>query len=375
MDSEISARVLDLAAAIQQIPSPTFEESKRAGFVLSQFRAAGLEQVSIDDLGNVYGCLAGEGKSPAVILSAHLDTVFPSGTDLSLIRLPDRLCGPGIGDNALGVAGLLGIVWSLQEKQHGATADHGRLAGDLWVVATVGEEGLGNLRGMRAVVERFGADVSAYIGLEGMSLGQIYYRALGVQRYRIRVETAGGHSWVDFGQPSAINEIAALVTRLTSLRLPRRPRTTLNAGTISGGTSVNTIAARAEVELDLRSEDPATLQTLASQVERLVQAANRPGVRMEMASIGNRPVGEISIRHPLVRIAQRCLAEQGLQVHLGIGSTDTNIPLSKGIPAICVGLTQGGGAHTREEYILTEPLQRGLPAIANLVERVCNAAG
>ena len=375
MNSELSARLLDLAAAIQQIPSPTFEESKRAGFVLGQFRAAGLEQVSIDDLGNVYGCFAGEGKSPAVILSAHLDTVFPSGTDLSLIRLPDRLCGPGIGDNALGVAGLLGIVWYLQEKQLEAAADHGRLAGDLWVVATVGEEGLGNLRGMRAVVERFGAEVSAYIGLEGMSLGQIYFRALGVQRYRIRVETAGGHSWVDFGQPSAINEIAALVTRLTSLRVPRKPRTTLNAGTISGGTSVNTIAARAEVELDLRSEDPATLQNLAGQVERLVHAANRPGVRVEMVSIGNRPVGEISIRHPLVRLAQRCLAEQGVQVHLGIGSTDTNIPLSKGIPAICVGLTQGGGAHTREEYILTEPLQRGLPAIAHLVERVFNAAG
>jgi tripeptide aminopeptidase len=223
---------------------------------------------------------------------------------------------------------------------------------------------------MRAVVDRFGEDVSAYLILEGMALGQVYHCALGVQRFRITVRTEGGHSWVDFGLPSAINELAALVSRLANLALPNNPRTTLNVGVISGGTSVNTIAAEASLELDLRSEGERTLKSLVEHVQRIVASANRTGVSVSAENVGNRPAGEIPADHPLVRLAIHCLEEQGLSPSLSIGSTDANIPLSRGLPAVCVGLTTGHGAHTLKEYINTEPLAAGISQLVSLVEGV-----
>jgi len=366
---DLSERVLHEAMAIQQIPAPTHAEMARARYVFQRFVEDGLADVQMDSLGNVYGCLPGSGAASPVVISAHLDTVFPEGTDLTLRQEQDRLYGPGIGDNSIGIGGLFGMVWELRAR-HARANGLTRLPGNVWLVANVCEEGLGNLAGMRAVVERFGAQVTAYLVLEGMSLGQIYHRGLGVKRYRIGVQTAGGHSWVDYGQPSAVNELSQLVCELTRLPLPARPRTTLNVGVISGGTTVNTIAARAQLELDLRSEDPTTLQDLASQVETLIQRANRPDVNVTGEVIGDRPVGKISSRHALVRLAKNCLEELGIEANLGIGSTDTNIPLSLGYPAICLGLTYGGAAHTTGEYIFTPPLATGLQLLVNVVESV-----
>ncbi|MEN8173180.1 MAG: M20/M25/M40 family metallo-hydrolase, partial [Chloroflexota bacterium] len=248
----IKEQTLTLAIEIQQIPAPTFGEGDRAEFIKSRFEAEGIAEVDRDSMGNVYARIPGQGSSRPVILSAHSDTVFSKDTDLSIRRTADKIQGPGIGDNSLGTAGLFSLLWMLQEREIS-------LPGDLWLVANVGEEGLGDLRGMRAVVDRFGSEPLAYIVLEGMSLGQIYHRALGVQRYRIRIQTKGGHSWANYGVPSAVHELAALVTKLTAIKLPRKPRTTLNVGMISGGTSINTIAAEASLELDLRSEDPQAL--------------------------------------------------------------------------------------------------------------------
>jgi acetylornithine deacetylase/succinyl-diaminopimelate desuccinylase-like protein len=232
----------------------------------------------------------------------------------------------------------------------------------------VGEEGLGNLRGMRAVVARFGAQALAYIILEGMSLGQVYHRGLNVQRYRITVQTAGGHSWVDHGRPSAVHELAALVRELTLLPLPAQPRTTLNVGVIGGGTTVNTIAAQAWLELDLRSESAQALARLAAQVEALAAAANRAGVEVKCEIAGQRPAGGIPANHPLVRLAVRSLEAQGIQPTLNVGSTDANIPLNQGLPAVCIGLSTGAGAHTIGEYINTPPLARGLAQLGAMVE-------
>ena len=367
---DLPERVLGEAIAIQQIPAPTHGEMKRARYVFNRFIEEGLADVQMDSLGNVYGRLPGRGLALPVVISAHLDTVFPAHTDLTIRQEQDRLYGPGIGDNAIAVAGLLGIAWELRARHAGSNHAITRLPGDVWLVANVCEEGLGNLAGMRAVVERFGAQVTAYLVLEGMSLGQIYHRGLGVKRYRIQINTAGGHSWVDYGQPSAVNELAQLICELTRIPLPARPRTTLNVGVISGGTTVNTIAAQSELELDLRSEDPGVLQSLASQVEALVQRANRPDVKVSCEVIGDRPVGMISSRHALVRLAKNCLAELGIKANLGIGSTDTNIPLSLGYPAICLGLTYGGAAHTTGEYIYTPPLATGLRLMASVIEYV-----
>ncbi len=373
IDASLIARVLDLAVTIQQIPSPPFGEAQRAAFIRERFDIEGLQQVEIDDLGNVLGCLPGKGEKRPLIVSAHLDTVFPFDTDLQVRREADKIFGPGIGDNSLGLAGLFGLLWALRENGD----EPRRLAGDLWFIANVGEEGLGDLRGMRAVVDRFGEEPITYLVLEGMAFGMVYHRGLGVQRYRISVRTAGGHSWVDHGRPSAIHELAALITQLTAIPLPKRPRSALNVGVISGGTSVNTIAAEAHLELDLRSEGSEELNELVRQVEQVVRRAEKPGVRASLEMIGQRPAGKLASTHPLVRLtkqvlSQRKMQEHGIRPNLTIGSTDANIPLSRGLPAVTIGLSSGFGAHTSNEYIHIQPLFLGLEQLVQIVERIFN---
>ncbi len=356
----LSARILNLAIAIQQIPAPTFHEGDRAEFVRLRFVEEGLADVEMDAAGNVFACLAGRGSGRGLVVSAHLDTVFLPNIDLHVEREADRILAPGIGDNSMGVAGLFGLVWALRERNR-------VLPGDLWLVANICEEGLGDLRGIRAVVDRFGSSPLAYIVFEGMALGQVYHRGLGVRRYRITVHTPGGHSWIDYGQPSAIHELTALSTRITALETPRAPRTTLNVGIISGGSSVNTIAADAMLELDLRSEDAGTLDVLTRQVEQIVRLAQKPGVTVAAEIIGQRPSGELATDHPLVNLAQDCLRRAGVEPHLNTGSTDANLPLSRGLPSITIGLTTGGRAHTVQEFINLSPLEKGMDQVLRLV--------
>ena len=355
-------RLLDLTVEIQQIPAPTFAEVQRAQFVKSLFEAEGLCDVSMDEVANIFARLPGRSEVRPLIVSAHLDTVFPVETDLKVQVKRDRITGPGIGDNSIGVAALIGLVWMLREREI-------TLPGDLWLVANVGEEGLGDLRGMRAVVDRFGPDVHAYLIIEGLSLGYIQHRALGVQRYRITANTKGGHSWSDYGQPSALHELSKLVTELTAIPLPEEPRTTMNVGRMGGGTSINAIAAEAWLELDLRSESPQVLMGLAQRVEQLVETVSRPETRIEAEIIGQRPAGELPAGHPLVRLAQDCLKEQGVEPKLMIGSTDANLPLSRGLPAVVLGVTNGSGAHTTGEFINTKPVASGMQHLLQFVNR------
>ena len=318
----------------------------------------------MDSLGNVFARLAGkQKKAKPLIVSAHLDTVFPNSINLQAKKETGRIVAPGIGDNSLGVAALFGILWSLRERNI-------ELTHDVWFVANVGEEGLGDLRGMRGVVERFDKNVIGYLVLEGLALGHIYHRAIGVRRYRVTAKTAGGHSWSDYGQPSAVHELAALVTQLTAIRLPREPRTTMNVGTFGGGTGINVLASEAKFDLDLRSEDPASLSKLVYQVEELFRFADRDGVKVLAEIIGQRPAGEIPAEHPLVKLAVNCMHEQGLSGVLTAGSTDANIPLSRGIPAVVMGITTGGGAHTTHEYIDLDPIEKGMDSVVRFVERV-----
>jgi tripeptide aminopeptidase len=363
----IAERVVERAIEIQQIPAPTFDESKRAEFVREKFVTEGLNDVSVDEVGNVYGLLSkGEGRRSNVkplIVSAHLDTVFPKETNLKAKREGELVFGPGLGDNSLGVAALFGLVWALRERKI-------ELEGDVWFVANVGEEGLGDLRGMKAIVDRFGADVLAYLVLEGMALGHVYHRAVGVKRYRVKARTKGGHSWSDYGQPSAVHELAKLVVQLTALDLPKEPRTTMNVGKISGGTSVNVIAAEAFMDLDLRSEGQEALAELVSVAEKFIRRANKPGVSIEAEVIGQRPAGEMNADHPLIQLAQECLQELGLDAVLTTGSTDANVPLSKGYPALVLGVSRGGNAHTVQEFIHTAPVEQGMEQLVSFVERV-----
>jgi acetylornithine deacetylase/succinyl-diaminopimelate desuccinylase-like protein len=359
----VTNRILELAINIQQIAAPTFEEARRGEFIRKAFAGEEVTDLQTDSVGNILARLPGCGQEPPIIISAHMDTVFPIDTDLGVRQQQGRVYGPGIGDNSLGVAGLFGLLWRLR-------ANGTRLPGDVWFVANTCEEGLGDLNGMKAVVERFGDTPKAYLVLEGMALGHVYHKAIGVQRYKISVHTPGGHSWIDYGIPSAIHELSALVTDISSMKLPTHSRTSLNVGRISGGTSINTIADFAWMELDLRSEGQSALAELVQQVEHLVKKREQPGVTVEMEIIGRRPPGEISPDHFLIRLAQACLREQGLEPSLTVGSTDANIPLSKGYPALVLGLTRGGGGHTVHEFIETAHLEQGLAHLVQFVSSV-----
>ena len=364
--TNITQRIIDLTIEIQQIPAPTFNEFKRAEFVRDLFASEGLSDVSMDEVGNVYGALKVEGRKSNVkplVISAHTDTVFPLDMDLKVKREADKVYGIGIGDNSLGVAGLVGLLWMIRERRI-------QLEGDVWFVANVCEEGLGDLRGMKAVVDRFGENVLAYLVLEGMALGHVYHRAVGVKRYRVKATTRGGHSWSDYGQPSAIHELSKLVVQLTSMELPKEPRTTMNVGKISGGTSINVIAPEAWLELDLRSEGQESLAKLVADAEQIIRAASKPGLSVEAEVIGQRPAGELGLEHPLIKLAVECIRAQGLEAILTTGSTDANIPLSKNIPSLVLGISTGGGAHTKDEYINTTPIEKGMEQLVRFVEAV-----
>lgn len=329
----------------------------------SLFESEELADIEIDALGNVYGRMPGRSSGLPIILTAHLDTVFPESTDLRCTRTADCITAPGIGDNALGLAGLLGLIWLIH-------AGEKSLNRDLWLVANVGEEGLGNLRGMEAVVSRFQGEIKAYLVLEGMALGQVYHRGLGVRRMRISARTAGGHSWVEAGRPSAIHELIRLANRIISWSLPSQPRTTLNIGIFQGGTSINTIAPFAFLDIDLRSEDPSVLAKLADKMDSLVRKHRSDAVQVLSELIGTRPPGEIPLEHPLVVLAGEALMTVGITPKFNIGSTDANVPLSLGYPAICLGLTTGHGAHTLDETIEIAPLSLGLQQLLAVIEKL-----
>jgi acetylornithine deacetylase/succinyl-diaminopimelate desuccinylase-like protein len=355
-------RMLDWICAIQQIPAPTFKEAQRSAYLQSQFHQLGLASVMRDPSGNVLACWPG-GKSRPLVISAHLDTVHPQMEPLPIERTSSRITGPGVADNSTSLAALL----TLAEK---LSSDQIHYPGDIWLAADVGEEGLGNLSGMNALVDRFQAHPLAYLVLEGLGLGQICHRSLGVIRYRVSAETAGGHSWVDYGVPSAIHELVQVMSRLVELDIPRNPRASLNIGIIQGGVSINTIAAAASFDLDLRAEDQSVLSQLDDWVLQAVKSQEKSGVILKINAIGSRPAGEIPASHPLVQLGLKVLQQVNVPATLEIGSTDANVPLSRGYPAICIGLTRGQHPHTHRETIEIEPLTRGMAQLLGLVANV-----
>lgn len=350
--------ILETAIAVQQVPAPTFDEGARGEFVRQRMLDLGLRDVECDALGNVYGRRPGRASRPALLVAAHLDTVFPRETDLSIRRSGDRIYGPGLGDNSTGVAGLLHLAQALQQYDLPNQ-------GDIWFVGNVGEEGLGDLRGIRAAVDRLRDRIGAVIALEGCDFGTLHHQAIGVRRYRIEVTTPGGHSWGNFGTPSAIHILAQLAARIAEIEPPRIPRTTFNIGVISGGTSVNTIAQQASMLLDMRSVSAAALADLVGQVDRLIRsvASDNSDVRIHTQVVGDRPSGAIPREHPLVQAAVGAYQSVGANVSYQQSSTDANIPLSQGIPAVCVGLTDGGNAHRSDEFIIPTNLGRGMQAL------------
>jgi acetylornithine deacetylase/succinyl-diaminopimelate desuccinylase-like protein len=349
--------VVELTQRICAVPAPTGLEEQRGQLVASLLEERGYTP-EIDEVGNVYARRGQKNKQPVLMLLAHLDTVFPLPTPLKVIRDRDILLGPGIGDNSLSVAAMLGTLDVLD--QMGKETDL-----DLIAVANVGEEGLGNLRGARVAVERYRDNLGAVIAIDG-NLGHITHGAVGSQRWRITVKGPGGHSFGAFGRPSAIHGLARIVAAIADLPVPQEPKTTYNVGNIEGGTSVNTIAAQASALLDMRSTDVVALERLAEQVRKIVAQRAGPGLQTEIEVLGERPAGSLSQSHPLVQLAGQVLTWLGLTPEYGAASTDANIPISLNIPAICVGVTQVRQMHTLEEWLAIPPIHNGLAQLVCL---------
>jgi acetylornithine deacetylase/succinyl-diaminopimelate desuccinylase-like protein len=361
--AERASSVVNEAMLLQQIPAPTFDEARRASYVQRRLEDSGLSDVSSDDLSVVYARLPGtDPDAPAVMVTAHLDTVFPPHTDLSLRRDGKRLYGPGLGDNSVGVAALLALPQILQAHAIDRPAD-------IWLVGTIGEEGLGNLLGMQRAIERLGNRLGLIIVIEGLALGHVFHRGLGVRRLKVTLRGPGGHSWLDHGKPSAIHSLLKLGAALTDLPMPTNIPSSLNIGLIEGGTSINTIAPHASLSIDLRSEDAVTLDVLEERVRASIKEFEFPQkISTQIDIIGDRPAGGLPRTHPLVQASGAVLSQVGLGAHVtfNAASTDANLPLANGMPAVCVGITTGGKAHSADEYIHIAPVASGLQQLVLL---------
>lgn len=351
---DVTRYTIEQSMTIQQIPAPTFHEHARASYVLKQFEALHLRQTSIDRENNVYGRLPGSRPDlPALMISAHTDTVFSSETDLTIRQENGLLYGPGLGDNSFGVGGMLGLLHMLRQQEI-------TLERDVWFVATSREEGLGDLGGMKAAFRRLQDQLSGVINLEGLAFGHIYHAGIAVRRLHIVASTEGGHSWLHFGRPSAVHAIVQLGAHILAIQPSQSPRTTYNIGLLEGGQGINVIASSAGLWLDLRSESLTALQALEQQVRAAIQQLASSDLSFSVEIVGDRPAGYLPPEHQLVQNALATLAQLGVQGVLETGSTDANIPLAAGCPAITIGITRGGNAHRLDEYVELPTVSEGM---------------
>lgn len=374
-------RIMDWQAQLVAIPAPPYGEAERAAWLAARFREAGLSGVETDEAGNVLGSIPAadlprESTGPVVLLSAHLDTVFPAGTRIDPVVEGERLTAPGACDNGAGVAGMLALVHALI---HSSVP----LPAPLVVVGNVGEEGEGDLRGVRQIYNRSGlaGRIAAHTVLDGAGSDTAVVQALGSRRFRIAISGPGGHSFTDAGRPNPIAALASALAVLAGIPHLEEPRTTVNIGTIHGGTSVNSIPEDAQATVDFRSTDTAQLVRLEVALHRAVEdsvahwnAQAKPGpnaaeaLRFSIVKIGERPAGHLPAESPLREALQAVDRHLGLRADLRLGSTDANLPLSLGIPAISMGAGgEGGGAHTLAEWYSAQGREIGLRRVLLLV--------
>ncbi len=348
--------ILTATAGICEVPAPPFAEQARAAYVADLFTRAGV-QTHLDGCGNVVGVY----QEPApgqrgLLVTAHLDTVFPAGTDVTVKKTPGRWSAPGINDNSVSVAIIAGLIALLRARGYQPPCG-------LAFAATVGEDGLGDLRGMKYLFDTGLAarwPVGAVLVFDG-ELGCICHRGVASRRLDIVYTGPGGHSWGDFGRPSATHAAGRAIAAIDGIEVPAQPRTTFNIGVIAGGVSVNAIAARARLLVDMRSEETGALQKLESEVRSAARAAvaGREQLAVTMDLVGDRPGGTLPLDHPyLAGILAACRAGS-LEARLVAASTDANIPLSRNVPAVTAGLVSGGGTHSLAECIETESVLPG----------------
>jgi acetylornithine deacetylase/succinyl-diaminopimelate desuccinylase-like protein len=372
-------RTVEDIIRLTEIPSPPFGEAARGAVYLDMLRAHGLEDVARDEAGNVMGLRRGTGNGGLVVVAAHLDTVFPAGTDVRVRREGTRLYAPGVGDDTRGLAVLLAYIRALD-------AAGVRTRSDILFVGDVGEEGLGDLRGMRHLfLEGAYRDrINAFITVDSPELDKIATGGIGSKRYRATFRGPGGHSWGAFGLVNPMYAMARTVAGLSDVAVPAAPKTTFSASVTGGGTSINAIPNEVWVEVDMRSEDPGALAALETRFLDLVSAAvaaenaarsTREGaVTAETTLIGDRPAGRTPEDSALVRAATAAIRAHGLTPTHVASSTDANIAMSLGIPAIKIGSGgRGGRAHSLEEWIDVEPEASVAGMAAGLTALVCAA--
>jgi tripeptide aminopeptidase len=363
--TEQAAEITEEQIKICSVPASPFAEHERALYLKRKFNELGLSDVELDEAGNCLGLLRGS-SDKTLVVSAHLDTVFPVGTDFTIRRENGRLFGPGISDDGCGLTALIAIPQVL--RQFELFTDWSVL-----FVGTVGEEGEGNLRGVRYLFTegKWQGRVDAFISFDGPGVDRITNKALGSRRYRVEATGPGGHSWGDFGVPNPVHALGRAVSRLAGYPVPREPRPTFNVGCFSGGGSVNSIPSSATMEVDLRSAAEGELKRLDAFFRRVVAEAieteNRscrpgdPPLSLKLNLVGERPSGETRPSHRLVEVAVAATKVVGVEPKLDQASTDSNLPISLGIPAITLGA--GGtaaGSHTLKEWFDPHDRDRGL---------------
>jgi tripeptide aminopeptidase len=366
---------MDLQARLVGIPAPPFGEQARSEWIAGRFAEIGLSEVHTDEAGNVFGFLAAanlppESTGPVVVLSAHLDTVFPAGTPLNPVVDGDRLEAPGACDNGAGVAGLLAIAHALIHAK-------AELPAPLIFLGNVGEEGEGDLRGMRQLYSQreIAGRIAAHIVLDGAGADSAVTQALGSHRFQVTITGPGGHSFTDTGTPNPIAALASALSVLSQTPLPKEPRTTLNLGTIHGGTSVNSIPESAQASIDFRSTSAEQLLRLEVALHRAVEdsvqrfnaaakssgSAGRGLLAFSIAKIGDRPAAQLAGDSALFDALRAVDRHLGIRTDLRLGSTDANIPLSLGVAALSLGAGgDGGGAHTQAEWYSAKDREVGL---------------
>ena len=352
IDADVVERIVDDAIALARIPAPTFAERARGEAVLDRLQSLHLD-AAFDETGNVIARVGEDGA--ALTVCAHLDTVFPADTPLRVVRDGDRLSGPGVGDNALGVAALLHVARALALEPPPRP---------VLLAFTVGEEGLGDLRGVTHLLDT--EPVRALIAIEGHGVDSLAVGAVASARVRITCTGPGGHSWSDQGQPSAIHALVEAVGRV----LAAAPPAVANVGVIEGGTAVNAIAERASLLLDLRHVDPRIVDEALGRVERAADVAAVPGIETSVEVVGRRPGGDGAASGALVALAREARDAVGMETaEEHPASTDANAAIGRGIPALGVGISRGEDAHTEREWIAVPPIAYGAAALLGLVRR------